>query len=110
MVGVLRKGTCHVSLAEISGEVLGILSFSYNPSFYHAADSRLINELVVLPDARDRGLGARLLEHVIHGAQAIGCAEVLLSVMTSNTAARRFYERHGFEAKATTMERHFATE
>ena len=87
-----------------------MVTFSCNPSFYHAADSCLINELVVLPDARDRGLGARLLEPVIHGAQAIRCAEVLLSVMTSSTDARRFYERHGFEARATTMERHFATE
>jgi ribosomal protein S18 acetylase RimI-like enzyme len=109
-VGVLDAGTCQVLLAERSGEALGMVSFSYTPSLYHAADACLISELVVSPAARNEGVGSRLLEHAIQLAQAHGCAEVSLAVLNSNAAARRFYERHGFEADAITMERHFPTE
>ncbi|MBM3121347.1 MAG: GNAT family N-acetyltransferase [Chloroflexi bacterium] len=110
VANVVRSGACQVVLAEGSGEVLGMVSFSYSPSFYHAANSCLIHELVVSPGARSMGVGSRLLEHAIQLAQAHGCAEVSLAVMDSNAAARRFYERHGFEADAITMERHFSTE
>lgn len=103
-------GRCHVLLAERGGEALGMVSYSYAPSFYHAADACLINELVVRPSARNEGLGSRLLERVLRLAQAHGCAEVSLSVMNTNAAAQRFYERHGFEADAIAMERHFTTQ
>lgn len=110
VVKVVGSGACQVVLAEGSGEVLGMASFSFSPSFYHAANSCLIHELVVSPGARNEGVGSRLLEHAIQLAQAHGCAEVSLSVLNANAAARRFYERHGFEADAITMERHFSTE
>lgn len=110
VVNVVGSGTCQVLLAECSGEVLGMVSSSYGPSLYHAADSCLIHELVVSPGARNEGAGSRLLEHAIQVTQAHGCAEISLAVLNSNAAARRFYERHGFEAEATSMERHFATE
>jgi len=110
VVEVLRLRTFQVLLAERSGGVLGMVSFSYNPSFYHAADSCLIHELVVSTGARNEGLGSLLLKHAIQLAQAHGCVEASLAVMSSNAAARRFYERHGFEADAITMERHFHTE
>jgi ribosomal protein S18 acetylase RimI-like enzyme len=87
-------GRCHVLLAERGGEAPGMVSRSYAPSFFHAADACLINELVVRPSARNEGLGSRLLEHVLRLARAHGCAEVSLSVMSTKAAARRFYERH----------------
>jgi len=107
---VLGKGSCRALLAMRGEGVLGVLNLSYHPSFYHAADACLIEELVVSSGARNEGVGSRLLEHAIQMAQAHGCAEISLAVLTSNAAARRFYERHGFEAEAISMERHFATE
>jgi ribosomal protein S18 acetylase RimI-like enzyme len=105
VVKFVGPGTRQVMLAEGNGEELGMVSFSYSPSFYHAADSCLIDELVVFPGARNAGVGTRLLEHAIRMAQAHGCAEISLAVLNSNAAARRFLERHGFEAGGVYMDR-----
>ena len=106
----LRTGSCHVLLAVRRGAALGMLSYYFHPSLYHAAESCLIEELVVAPPARSQGVGAALLEEAIRRARERGCAEVALSVMNSNRDAQRFYERHGFVADAVYMERHFAVD
>ncbi len=56
--------------------------------------------MYVRPEARGRGIGAALVEHVI--AHARTEVEILaLSVVTENAAARRIYERLGFVAYGT---------
>ena len=107
---VLRTGRCQVLLAVRDGAALGMLSYYLHPSLYHAADSCLIEELVVAPEARGQGVGAVLLEEAMHRARQRGCVEVGLSVMNSNRDAQRFYEQHGFEADAVYMERHLTSE
>jgi ribosomal protein S18 acetylase RimI-like enzyme len=107
---VLREGGCTVLLAQRGGAALGMLSYHFYPSLYHAADSCLVDELVVEPAARGQGVGALLLEAVIRRARERGCAEVSLSVMSTNKNAQRFYERHGFEADAVFMEQHLTAE
>ena len=88
-------------------EVLGLVSFSFRPSLYHAADTCLVDELVVQPHARSKGIGALLLDEAIRLAGDHGCAEISLSVMASNAEALRFYRRHGFEDEALLLEHHF---
>ena len=107
---VLRTNRCHVLLAERDGRILGMVSYHFQPSLYHAADSCLIDELVIEPAARGQGAGGMLLEEALRLARDRGCAEVGLSVMTTNEGARRFYAAHGFEADAVYMERHFGAE
>jgi ribosomal protein S18 acetylase RimI-like enzyme len=51
------------------------------------------------PDARSRGIGRALLDATVAFA---GECEVRLSVTETNTAARRFYERYGFEPTGAT--------
>ena len=43
------------------------------------------------------GVGASLIRTVIGHAKALGCKTVWLGVWETNAAARRFYERQGFE-------------
>jgi ribosomal protein S18 acetylase RimI-like enzyme len=107
---VLQRGACQVLLAEREGTALGVLSYYFHPSLYHAADSCLIEELVVAPEARRQGVGTVLLEEAIRRARERGCVEVSLGVMRNNKDAQRFYERHGFEADALLMERHLTAE
>jgi predicted GNAT family N-acyltransferase len=52
-----------------------------------------IGRMAVLPAARGRGVGARILGALIEAAQARGDAELLLHAQTS---AIGFYRRHGF--------------
>ena len=51
--------------------------------------------LSVLPEHRSAGLGTRLLDEVDRRLDEAGIAELAVSVMADNPAARRFYERRG---------------
>jgi ribosomal protein S18 acetylase RimI-like enzyme len=51
--------------------------------------------LSVLPAHRSAGLGTRLMDEVDRRLDELGIAELAVSVMADNAAARRFYERRG---------------
>jgi ribosomal protein S18 acetylase RimI-like enzyme len=55
---------------------------------------------------RGRGLGERLVRHVVTLARARGCARVQLSTNAARTDARRFYRRLGFVESHVGMKLH----
>ena len=57
-----------------------------------------INTIAVTPDRRRTGLATALLRHVMREAAAEGARRATLEVRRSNEAARRLYERLGFQA------------
>jgi GNAT superfamily N-acetyltransferase len=57
-----------------------------------------IHDLVVVPDARGRSVGQRLLAFIEEEARQRGCCKITLEVLTGNSRARRSYERFGFSA------------
>jgi ribosomal protein S18 acetylase RimI-like enzyme len=73
---------CEVTLAEIGGEVCG----------YIACDGAQVASLAVAEGRRGEGIGGRLLNH----AKAARPAGLRLRTFAANTAALRFYVRHGF--------------
>ena len=75
---------CTTWVAEAAGEVVG----------FAARDGDVLEHLYLRPDVRRQGLGTALLEQV-RQASPDGLS---LRVFTRNTAARAFYERHGFVA------------
>jgi ribosomal-protein-alanine N-acetyltransferase len=55
-----------------------------------------INNVAVHPRWRGRGIGSRLLKHLlVFGAQQ-GCLEATLEVRPSNEVAKKIYDRLGF--------------
>ncbi|WSC96774.1 GNAT family N-acetyltransferase [Streptomyces sp. NBC_01754] len=69
------------------GPTRGVLGFA-------ALDGDELDQLYVRPDALRSGIGTRLLEQ----AKAVSHGELGLYTFQRNTAARAFYERHGFTA------------
>ena len=61
-----------------------------------AGEAHVLN-VCVRPEFRCRGVGRRLLAHVLERARAAGMAEAFLEVRPSNTAAIRLYQSMGFE-------------
>lgn len=78
---------CRVWLAEETGTGAAV--------GFAALDGDWLEHLYLRPDARGRGIGARLLDEVVRHHPD---GPLSLHVFRRNTAARTFYERHGFRA------------
>jgi GNAT superfamily N-acetyltransferase len=96
-----------VPLAEADGRRVGLLGYSLRPDLYHTAPACLIELLDVRHGERSRGAGGALADAVPAKAQALGCAEISVSVMPDNAGAIRFYRRHGLTEEAALLERRF---
>jgi ribosomal-protein-alanine N-acetyltransferase len=85
----LRVGyTC--SLMEFDHIVAG-----YGVLSVGAGEAHLLN-VCVRREFRHRGLGSRMLEHLLEQAAAGGAQVVFLETRPSNLAAIRLYQSHGF--------------
>ena len=56
-----------------------------------------IEELVVSPRAKGKGLGKKLLRLAIHNLRRQGCKEIFLEVGRHNLEAQSLYRQHGFK-------------
>jgi ribosomal-protein-alanine N-acetyltransferase len=65
-------------------------------AFWLVAGQAHINNLAVLPELRNCGLGTRLLKAIIAESANLGAGSLTLEVRPSNEPARRLYERSGF--------------
>lgn len=64
-------------------------------------DEYYLANMAVFPDFQDRGIGSRLLAHAESKAQGAGLKKCSLIVDTENPAARRLYERFGYQVVFT---------
>jgi ribosomal protein S18 acetylase RimI-like enzyme len=85
-----------LEIAESGGERCGLVLV--RPA--GVAGAPYIVSIAVAPSFRGRGVGAALLEHV-EGTYRGRSRHLFLCVSSFNPGARRFYERHGFEAVGT---------
>ena len=69
-----------------------------------------IEDVFVLPEWRNRGIGTALLEAAESAAAARGDRGVSLAVSTGNAAARRLYTRRGYVDAGVPEHRHASTE
>ena len=77
--------TRDIWVAERGGRIVGVL----------ALDGNDIDRLYVAPEAQGQSLGTLLLEH----AKSLHPEGLTLVTHQRNLGARRFYERHGFQAR-----------
>lgn len=92
-------------VAEIDRQVVGyalLISFWSNEL---GGEVCIIDELYVMPGFRCLGLATGLLESLRGGSDLWPAAAVAigLEVSPDNTAARRYFERHGFVGANTAM-------
>jgi len=85
-----------LEIAESGGERCGLVLV--RPA--GVAGAPYIVSIAVAPTFRGRGVGSALLEHV-EGTYRGRSRHLFLCVSSFNPGARRFYERHGFEAVGT---------
>ena len=94
-------------LAEDDGEAVGLLSYALVPGLFHAADSGLIELLVVTGSRRGEGIGRRLVETALRVFEEAGCAEASVSTGAENEAAQKVYRDAGLTESSLLLEKHF---
>lgn len=92
-----REGTTRLVLlaeeASTQAET-GVLGFLVA---HHLSPEWELENIVVAPTSRRKGLGNRLLNALLQSAKETNSTMVFLEVRESNTAARTLYEKAGFE-------------
>jgi ribosomal-protein-alanine N-acetyltransferase len=90
----LKRDLARYFVAEIDGEVAGYMGYWEAPQEAH-----IIN-LAVGPKFRQKGLGAKMLDHCLEFARKKGARLATLEVRTSNEAAQALYAKCGFRTVA----------
>jgi GNAT superfamily N-acetyltransferase len=83
-------------VAKDGPKVVAMASLLYTVSTAEGGKAGLFEDLVVRPDYRKQGIGAKLLEHVIAQARAEGLVRITLLTDMQNEQAQVLYRRLGF--------------
>jgi ribosomal protein S18 acetylase RimI-like enzyme len=94
----LAAGDSVVYLAEDAGAVLGFVQLYPLFSSTGPRPGRiwLLNDLYVVPSARGRGVGRRLMDRARQLAEETGARSIELTTARSNTLAQALYESLGY--------------
>ncbi len=89
-----------VLVANQDGRVVGSVMLLCTLSTALGEDVCLLEDLIVAPDLRGRGIGKRLLDAAVDEARRRGWVRITLLTDADNEAAQRLYERRGFGRSA----------
>ena len=81
---------------EDDGEAAGFALVSLRPAIWFDGPVSQLEELYVVPQLRDRGIGTQVLDLCRALARGLGSPEMHIGVDEVDADTRRFYERHGF--------------
>jgi len=89
-----------ILVAREEGAVVGMVNLLFTVSTAEGARAMLLEDMIVRPDRRGRGVGLMLIEAAIARAAREGCARITLLTDEDNTKAQWFYGRAGFRRSA----------
>lgn len=93
-------------VARVDDEIEGFVMFSIESGTYDQDVTRgLVENLFVVPDHRDAGVGAELLAAAEAALADRGADVVALEVLAGNEEARRFYREQGYDPHRVEMEK-----
>jgi ribosomal protein S18 acetylase RimI-like enzyme len=101
---LLNDARSHVLLADINGNVAGMVHFTVRQTMLHGSPSGLIDELIVRREYQGRGTGRELVAAAIRKCRELGCCEVEVSTEKTNRKALEFYRKCGFEERGVLLE------
>lgn len=93
-----------VLVAVVRDDVVGhlVASFSAASTMWTAPRAEIVSTFVS-PSWRGQCVGSRLITDLVRWAKGRGAVRLTVSAYASNTAALRFYRRHGFVALSTDL-------
>jgi GNAT superfamily N-acetyltransferase len=98
LVSQLKVPDCHVSVAERSGEIVGYVFASVEPTSWRdlRGPGGFVHDVYVDERARRAGTGEALLRAAIAWIHSRGMTQVVLWTKSGNESARRLFARMGF--------------
>lgn len=81
------------ALALDGERAVGMVHWVTHRSCWTIEDNCYLQDLFATPDARGRGVGRALIEHVYAAARAMGCARVYWLTHETNANAMLLYDR-----------------
>lgn len=97
LAAILPRDDYATFVAERGGRVVAFVGVMHGLSYNADGPYARVLSLVVEPEERGRGTGARLLEEAEKWAREQGAAKVHLTTALHRDGAHRFYERSGYE-------------
>lgn len=85
----------HALVAEVDGELAGIVHCLVHRSTSRASDVCYLQDLFTAPAQRGKGIARSLIEAVYAKARELGCCRVYWHTMSDNATARLLYDRVG---------------
>jgi len=83
-------------IALIAGEADGFALVTLRPAIWFDGPVAQLEELYVVPELRDSGIGTAILAAARRLVREQGSPEMHINVDEVDADTRRFYERHGF--------------
>jgi GNAT superfamily N-acetyltransferase len=94
---ILARPDHTIYMAESGGAVVGTYALAFLPGLTHGArDSAIVEDVVVAPGQRGRGIGKWMMRDALDRCRQRACYKLVLSSHLQREAAHRFYEGLGF--------------
>jgi len=85
-----------IVIAIDSNKVIGMVNILYTVSTALGSRVAILEDMVVSPKARGKGVGSMLMKYTLDLAKQNGCKRITLLTDFDNDGAHRFYQQHGF--------------
>jgi GNAT superfamily N-acetyltransferase len=108
-LGVILADTRRALLiARVDGGAVGTIDVIVSPNLTRDVHPfAVIENVVVVPTARRRGVGRQLMEAAFDFAQSLGCYKVQLVSANKRDAAHHLYDAMGLDAHVSGYRRYF---
>jgi GNAT superfamily N-acetyltransferase len=85
-----------IFVCEVDGAIEGMVMLLFTVSTFLGKKVALLEDMVVAPRWRQKGLGSLLINHAMEFARNEGLARITLLTDGDNGAAQQFYQTKGF--------------
>jgi GNAT superfamily N-acetyltransferase len=92
-----QPDTGRILVARCHDEVIAMVSLLFTVSTALGGRVALLEDMVVKPSHRGQGTGSQLLTYALAFARTQQALRITLLTDHDNTAARHFYQQHGFQ-------------
>ncbi len=98
--GFGREPRFHAAIAEWNDEPVGMAFFFYNYSTWKGRPGIYLEDIIIRPEFRGRGIGKALMAYLARVAVAKKCFGIRWEILDWNTPAIGFYKKLGAKFRA----------